>query len=177
MHWILASLICSSSVSQEVKEFVEETDKQLHDEALRFLKRLHEEASSDPRDCAKCSQQFAVPDHKLMVFISFSVPLESWKEWSHALEKFGGIFVLKGIPENSFQVFLKKVIELRMAGVNAPIYIDPESYEKFKIEAVPAVVALDGMKYDKVAGNTHLDATLKLFNEKGVTVTPFPEDL
>jgi len=173
MNWVLASLIGSSSVSQEVKEFVEQADQALHDEAQMFLKKLFDDAASDPRDCTKCSQKFTAPNHNLMVFISFSVPLESWKEWSYTLEKLGGTFVLKGIPENSFPIFLKKVIELRLAGVSAPIYIDPEAYEKFGIEAVPTVLALNGTKYDKVAGNIRLDAALKMFNEKGVTVTPF----
>lgn len=173
MNWIFASLICTSSLSEEDKEFLYQAERQLKEEASMYLKKLYAEASSAPRDCAKCSQKVPAQKHNLMVFISFSVPIESWKEWSHALEKFGGIFVLKGIPDNSFQMFLKKIIELRRAGVNAPICIDPEAYERFGIEAAPTVVALNGKEYDKVAGNIHLEAALRMFNEKGVTVTPF----
>ena len=158
MNLVLASLICSSSMLEE---------------ASSFLKKLHEEASSGAPGCAKCSQKAPDLRHNLMVFISFSVPLESWKEWSHALEKFGGTFVLKGIPDNSFQMFMKKIVELRRAGVNAPISIDPEAYEKFGVNTTPTVVALNGKEYDKVAGNIHLEAALRMFNEKGVTVTPF----
>ena len=110
--------------------------------------------------CRNCTQPAG---QNLMVFISFSVPMESWKEWSVGMEKSGGTFVLRGLPDNSFQLFSKKVTELRKEGVKAPIVIDPEAYSKYGIEAVPAVVQLDGQKYDKMSGNIRLEEVLRRF--------------
>src|SRR5579863_4497695 len=53
-------------------------------EAQAFLKSLY-----TATECKKC---IPPSNDKLLVFISFSMPLESWKEWSYSLEKEGGIF-------------------------------------------------------------------------------------
>jgi conjugal transfer pilus assembly protein TrbC len=98
-----------------------------------------------------------------MVFISFSVPIESWKDWSQTLEKNGGVFILRGLPGNSFRLFAKKVIALRKAGVRAPIRIDPEAYEKYAIEAVPTIVVSTDAGYNKIVGNASPDWVLAMF--------------
>jgi hypothetical protein len=49
--------------------------------------------------------------------------------------------------------------------VNAPICIDPEAYEKYRIEDVPSIVIIAGEKYHKITGNIRMDKALSLFNE------------
>ncbi len=173
MSWVISYflLTLTPSISEEVKRFSEQAGKQVDEEALTFLKDLYTQAPPDsPIKCKKC---VAPPigahssSYNLMTFMSFSVPLESWKEWSKSLEKIGGVFVLRGLPGNSFQIFAQKIKELRNAGINAPIYVDPEAYHKYGIQAVPTTVLLDGEKYDKITGNIHLEAALRAFKEKG----------
>lgn len=171
MIWIFSSLLLTlSPLSEEVTQFAEEAGKRIDEEAATFLKGLYDQAAFDvPAKCKKClpsSTSVQLQTYNLMVFISFSVPLESWKEWSQALENRRGVFVLRGLPGNSFQTFAQKVKELRDAGVYAPISIDPESYEKYSIQSVPTVVRLDGEQWDKISGNIRLETVLRIFAEK-----------
>jgi conjugal transfer pilus assembly protein TraW len=112
----------------------------------------------------------------IFIFISFSVPVESWKDLSEELDKAGGVFVLKGIPNHSFLEFAAKVEELRNNGVNAPIQIDPLSFEKYGIEHVPAIVLDDGRTFDKIYGNVRLNAALDLIAQYG-TVSRFSKKM
>lgn len=117
--------------------------------------------------CRGCSKT-AVRDDKrnLLVFMSSSVPLETWKDFSREMEKTGGVFVLKGISGGSFEAFALKVMELRQAGVQAPIDIDPDLFEEFKVVEVPTFI-LRGKKSDRASGNLRLGASLELMAESG----------
>ena len=105
----------------------------------------------------------AQEESDLKVFMSFSVPIESWKDISSQLEKTTGVFVLRGIPNNSFEEFAVKLLNLREAGVLAPIDLDPEAFETHAIDAVPAFV----FKGNKITGNLRCDAALREIQEKG----------
>lgn len=139
-------------------------------DAISFLKELYNQSSLGKPKCSKClspPENFNQDAEHLRVFMSFSVPIESWKDLSSQLEQMGGSFVLRGLPENSVKSFLKQIASLREAGVNAPILIDPEAFEKYAIKAVPTVVLINGEKYDKITGNILLKTVLKSFAEKG----------
>jgi conjugal transfer pilus assembly protein TrbC len=159
--------------SNEVEEFLHTLPPPSLAEATRMVEKT---ADLSPAAHKKCSFKtsfsenvFSQEDsaHRLLLFTSFSLPLESWKEHSHALEKTGGFFVVRGLPQNSFTHFAQKIIELRQAGVYAEILLDPESFEKFDIEMVPTLVLTNGPKYDKVSGNLKLPIALSLFAQRG----------
>ncbi len=177
MSWLVPSLllILTLSISEEAKQFAEQAGKQADEEAFLFLKSLYEQepAKNSPKckNCPSVSENFQPSRYNLLVFMSFSVPLESWKEWSQSLEKAGGILVLRGLPGNSFLAFSQKIKELRDAGVTAPICIDPEAYGRYGVQEVPTTVLLNGEKYNKIAGNIYLETVLKIFKEKGPTET------
>ena len=117
--------------------------------------------------CRGCSKTVVREDKRdLLVFISSSAPLETWKDFSRQMEKTGGVFVLRGIPGGSFEAFALKVMELRQAGVSAPIDIDPDLFEQFEVIEVPTVV-LCGKKSDRSVGNLRLSAILELMAESG----------
>lgn len=117
--------------------------------------------------CRGCSKTVVRDDKRdLVVFMSSSVPVETWKDFSREMEKTGGVFVLKGIPGGSFEAFVLKVMELRQAGVAAPIDIDPDLFEEFKVVEVPTVI-LCGKKSDQAAGNLRLGSLLELMAESG----------
>ena len=97
----------------------------------------------------------------LRVFASFSMPEETWIQLSKDLEKIGGIFVLKGLPNGSFQEFLQKVMELRKKGVAVSIEIDPDSFEKYEVTAVPTFVLVNGESFEKVVGNVSVSYALE----------------
>jgi len=160
-------LILAASISEDVQKSSDEAAKLVDEEAVTFLKGLYDQTSSDgPLKCKKCLSSLGsaqTTTYNLMVFMSFSIPLESWKDWSQSLEREGGVFVLRGLPGNSFHTFAQKVKELRNAGVKSPIRIDPEAYDQYEIKEVPCTVLLDGDAYDKMTGNIHLEAALRTF--------------
>ncbi len=114
---------------------------------------------------------FSEKSYQLLVFISFSAPIPTWKEFSSILLTAKGAFVLRGIPSNSFTLFSKRVEELRKEGIYAPILIDPEAFERYAIDAIPSVVLFDESKHDKLVGNRVLLSSLQLFAEQGETKT------
>lgn len=117
--------------------------------------------------CRGCSKTALLEDQgELVVFMSASVPVETWKDFSREMEKTGGLFVLRGIPGGSFEAFAMKVMELREAGIAAPIDIDPDLFEEFAVAEVPTVV-LRGKKSDRITGNLRLSASLELMAQAG----------
>lgn len=106
---------------------------------------------------------------RLLVFISFSVPIPTWKEFSSMLATNKGAFVLRGLPSNSFSLFSERVQDLRKQGIDAHILIDPEAFELYSVDAVPTLVLIEGSKHDKITGNRTPISTLRLFIQEGET--------
>lgn len=102
---------------------------------------------------------------QLYLFMSFSVPVSSWQDHSVELEKRGGSFVLRGLPENSFEAFAEKIKLLREEGVNAPIVIDPDAFDRYYIDAAPTLVLVKEDSFDKVAGNIPIPLALQKISE------------
>ncbi len=131
------------------------------------------ESLIDRKPCPTCfsgpPSQERHEGNSLMVFMSFCAPLETWKDLSAQLEMTDGIFLVRGLPGDSFERLAEKIVELRMEGVSAPIDIDPERFEKYGIESVPAFVLEEGGQSDRIHGNLRLDAALREILEKGDT--------
>lgn len=104
----------------------------------------------------------------LYIFISFSMPEASLRELSYDLEKIGGCFVIRGLPQNSFKVFFEKMNSLKEQGILAPILIDPESFENLHIERVPTFVLKNGGVVEKFEGNVRLRDVLSIFSGRAM---------
>ena len=105
-------------------------------------------------------------NEEIFIFISFSVPLQIWKELDQAARKLGAVFVLRGIPKNSFTLFAKKVYELRKY-IESDIIIDPEKFKECEIDAVSVVLVVKNGKFDKVSGALSLEKALEIIKVKG----------
>lgn len=90
----------------------------------------------------KCLSFKPTPDNEphLQVCMSFSVPIQVWKDLNEDLIRHQGVFVVIGLPNNSFQAFAGKVLEFRKQGITAPIRIDPKLFERVKVNQVPLFV-------------------------------------
>lgn len=106
-------------------------------------------------------------DSKVIVFTSLSVPFASWKEHSNDLIEIDGSFILRGLPDNSFKSFFSFIKKMRKKTVEAPIGINPDLFELYKITSVPCIVVIDGDQFDKIEGNVPIDYALKQFALKG----------
>ncbi|MCB1082530.1 MAG: type-F conjugative transfer system pilin assembly protein TrbC [Chlamydiia bacterium] len=143
----------------------EKTPNQPAPEDLQHEKAFEEEISK----CMKgVNASFESPSlsNKLFIFISFSIPEETLKELSYGLEKIGGSFLIKGLPQNSFRAFFEKSKALKEKGIFAPIVIDPEAFEDFHIEKVPTFVLKNETAFEKYEGNIPLYDALKIFAQR-----------
>lgn len=120
-----------------------------------------------------------------LAFVSLSIPEASLKEMSKHLERIGGQFVFRGLPNNSFEDFLKVVMDFREKGIFAPILVDPESFEEYGVTEVPTFVlsspsreilnaeglsraseAMLNEKHKKVVGNVSIPYALEIMKNK-----------
>lgn len=127
--------------------------------------------SSNREKCLNCSsdQWAMVQEPKVLVFVSFSIPNRAWIDLSKELEKVGGVFVLRGLPDQSMQILASRILKLKEEGVNAPILIDPKSFLTYGIDQVPAIVISEEKAFDKVSGHVSLKFALEKMKEQGDT--------
>ncbi|MCB1073478.1 MAG: type-F conjugative transfer system pilin assembly protein TrbC [Chlamydiia bacterium] len=106
-------------------------------------------------------------DYPLLVFISFSMPEASLLALAKELETNGGAFLVRGLPNNSFAEFFNKLNLLKEMGMDAPILIDPDSFEEYEVTEVPTIVLKGDEAFDKMSGNVPASYALETFAEKG----------
>lgn len=106
-------------------------------------------------------------DYPLLVFISFSMPEASLLSFAKELETYGGVFVIRGLPNNSFAEFFNKLNHLKEIGMDAPILVDPDSFKKYEVTEVPTIVLKGDEAFDKMTGNVPASYALETFSEKG----------
>ena len=117
---------------------------------------------------------FAENDPNILIFISFSVPETVWRSLSHEAEKRGAIFVINGLPDNSFLRLANTLKTFREKGIRTQIQLHPLLFEKYHIEAVPAFVVTEGETFDKLVGNVSLDYALQQIAKQGETTRGKP---
>lgn len=106
----------------------------------------------------------------LLVFVSFSMPMEALKALGHQVNKAGGKLVFRGLVDGSFPKTSEKMREL---GVDA--LIDPTLYRAFEIKACPVFLLLDKPMpssdekplYDQLSGHVSLHHALDTFRKNG----------
>lgn len=168
-----------SPVSEPFSPLSWPLDPQTQLEVQEFLSEQSQPHQDFPAKCRSSSSSllhpFSSPTSQtipslpgsLLLFISFSVPLPSWKEHSLHLEKTGGAFVLQGLPQNSFSLLSQKLQELRNAGILAQILLDPPAFESYQITAVPTLVLKHDTLSDQISGNLQIPAALAWFARQG----------
>src|SRR6185437_5943704 len=76
----------------------------------------------------------------LFIFVSLSMPKESLKSWIQQANRVNGKLLLRGFLENSLQKTTAQTLLLLGKEGEGEILVDPESFEIFNIQVVPAVV-------------------------------------
>lgn len=106
----------------------------------------------------------------LLVFVSFSMPMEALKALGTQVNKAGGRLVFRGLVGGSFPVTSKKMREL---GVDA--LIDPTLFEAYQVKVCPVFVLSDKPlqtveekpSYDQLSGHVSLHHALETFSKNG----------
>ena len=104
----------------------------------------------------------------IIIFISFSMPKQSIKDWLFEADKIGANVVMRGLINNSFKDTIGAIYDLIKYNQVQGIAIDPTLFKKFHINKVPAVVVVDSFdNYDVVYGDVTLDYALRAIAHHG----------
>lgn len=109
---------------------------------------------------------------QVVVFLSFSIPMESLEAWMEQCRKSGATPVIRGLINNSWKETFQAIHHLsQKTGIG--IQIDPVLFKTFDIRQVPAVVFIEAMDtcpanmnckpplYDRIYGDVTLDYALE----------------
>jgi type-F conjugative transfer system pilin assembly protein TrbC len=165
----------ASNVDLDAVTWAEKQNEQVLDlketEGMSIEAKQHFVAYLQDNKCKGCSssnEMLEVPDDSsLFVAMSFSVPEETWLSLSKEMEALPALFIVRGIPKNSFREFARKLLQLKEKGMNSSVQIDPDSFQNFSIESVPCFVIREKQQYDKISGNISLSFALREFAESG----------
>lgn len=178
--YVLFLLLLVIPVFADQQKWLEEVSSRTDKKAEEWIKGLLKERISQenkktielPIGNRKCVKSFSGFGEKpsLYVFTSFSVPEPVWLQLSHEVRHLGGVFVLKGLPKNSFKGLSKRCLRLKKRGLEAAVQINPDLFEKYQIDKVPAFVVSEENSFDKIAGSVSLEFALQKMSEKGNTI-------
>lgn len=128
-------------------------------------------------DCsASPLSQYRTAPH-LFIFVSFSMPEQSLKLLAEQAGDAGGTLLLRGFVGDSLEHTLIKTKAIFGEEPDVDIMIDPEQFQKFNIQVVPAIVVAqsepEGMmdnstpNFDVVYGDTPLEEALAWILKSG----------
>ncbi len=124
-------------------------------------------------------------DSALFIFMSFNMPKESLKLWAEQASRVQCPLLLQGFVDNDLIKTTEKTRTIFGEKADVEILIDPEKFEKFKIDMVPAVMVVEPYNaqsnkadshdnttpsFDVVYGDTSLEEALKRIAKSGSEV-------
>ncbi|MDN3505456.1 MAG: type-F conjugative transfer system pilin assembly protein TrbC [Rhabdochlamydiaceae bacterium] len=162
---LVVTIVSSFLVADEIDDILSQSE--------RLIKQSSMEAEASLRKkCPRSESFFQIQGDrstKGILFMSFSVPLASWKSLSKEMEMIGGKILIRGFPQGGLKELASKVEFLRKNNVNSPIQVDPDSFSKFRIKRVPSFVLEDDGKWDIVEGNIPIFESLRIIRKSGST--------
>lgn len=89
----------------------------------------------------------------LMIFASFTMPKESLKRLVHQANMLGASVIMRGFKDNTIKATALAIRELGEHGGN--VVINPNSFVKYQIQAVPTVVLTKAATQEQVDASGH----------------------
>ncbi|PJD94534.1 MAG: type-F conjugative transfer system pilin assembly protein TrbC [Parachlamydia sp.] len=162
------------------EDWLEKAEKRIDEDTVTWMRELLKKDKSpalgysqealemlSKEKCKVSSVMSDIQPHEIYVFLSFSVTDATWLSLSEEVNKANGTIVVRGLPQNSFKEFYKKVKSLDQKGFSAPLQINPKLFDDYQISHVPTFVILNGDHYDKVSGNISLYSAVELLANLG----------
>jgi conjugal transfer pilus assembly protein TrbC len=116
------------------------------------------------------------PFESILIFVSFSMPQTSLKQWLDQAHRTGASVVIRGLINNSFKETLSAMTRL-VTDNTGGLLLDPTLFQKFDIKQVPAVVILQPSacsneqsclpRFDVIYGDVTLEYALQKLREQG----------
>lgn len=101
------------------------------------------------------------------VFLSFSMPRQLLMETLKESSRLNIPAVLNGLVDNSMPNTMALIGDLSTEIPDLQLQIDPNLYEQFKIQQVPALVVKEGRCFDVIFGNIPLARGLERIQSFG----------
>lgn len=127
------------------------------------------------QDFAPMVEQVNAP--QLYIFVSFTMPEQSLKLLAEQASRVNGVLLFRGFLEDDVEKTTAKTYAVFGENISVEIAIDPERFQQFKIEAVPAVVIAQpestledknsSPPFDVVTGDTSLEEALQRIAKEG----------
>ncbi len=100
----------------------------------------------------------------ILVFVSFSMPKSALVGILKQSQKYNAEIILRGLKENSLPKTVAEISNLiKESKVQAGFQIDPNLFDEYKIEKVPAIVKSNGDNFDVVYGLANIEDALYVF--------------
>ena len=170
---MMLALVAALNASYVTSDWLDMAAKRADQEAIAWVKQqLHEDSKlvrgteketvTDMRKkCLTTVSTSNNADVPVYVMISFSIPEETWVSLSAEMEKIGAVFVLRGLPNNSFKELSKRLQHLSSIGVNAEVRIDPMLYTNYKIDKAPTFLIIGKDSHHTLSGNVSLSYAME----------------
>lgn len=104
--------------------------------------------------------------YPVVVFISFSVPKSIWMQLGEEVKQQGGIFILRGLPRNSFKSLASKLSILKKKGLDVPVQINSQLFKDHQINRVPTFLVKNESGFNKLSGTVSLKYALRFFEQE-----------
>ena len=181
MRLLTVLFLFSTALGWEHAEWLNGVEKRLDEDAVAWLRKQinpNEERKYLPelsQECAPCHKGgvIDIAEPKLFVFMSFSVPENIWLSLSQEMANYQAVFVLRGLPNNSFKSFAQKIAQLKKQGLAASVQIHPQLFNEHSIERVPAFLFIDHSTTHQVAGAISLNYAIDLIGQEGENLKKF----
>lgn len=178
MKWFLA-LLCPLYAYADIDEAWLRAAEQNYDKSVtewlreslsqEMMKKTNKSQPSSAQPDGKCltGAKRAEQEPTLRVFMSFSIPDETWLQLSQGITEVDGVFVLQGLPNNSFREFANRLVALREKGLAVQVDIDPKKFKDYEVTRVPTFVISEDGLFDKVTGNVSVGFAIDLMARQG----------
>lgn len=159
MRLLIVLFLCSTALAWEHETWLNEVENRFDEDAISWFRKqinpkgeMQAEISVDA-DCKSCfkGKIHEVDEPKLFIFMSFSVPENIWLSLSQEMKGKQAVFVLRGLPQNSFKLFAQKIGHLKEKGMEASVQIHPNLFNEYSVDRVPTFV-LTKHPVSKVSG-------------------------
>lgn len=117
-------------------------------------------------------------NNQIMVFVSFSMPIDSIKKAIQDVKKVDGVVVLRGFVNNNYMDTAKEIQKLGEQVGN--IQVHPDAFKKYQVTSVPTVVLVEAQhekigddgcalpdSYLSISGDVPLSYALEQFAKQG----------
>ena len=164
----------ATSYDKEALELLEFADKHqtqyldeaksLKNESDKKLKKIIISSSTIKKECLnEIMEEKQYSENKLLIFVSFSMPIDTLKSLYRETKDKNVILVLRGLKNGSF-----KETALFINEIGIGVKIDPTLFKKYGVYKVPTFVLQTKNNFYSLSGNVTLSYALHKFKDKGL---------